>query len=79
MYALILTRFRLGFLHVIFSKFVTELWLLTDVRTSFPLNIFRKNGQVKNQIKQACSVKVCDGIKICIVELKRGDCTLHCR
>ena len=44
-YALIMTRFRLGLFHVIFSKFVLDLWPLIDVRISFLLNIFRTNGQ----------------------------------
>ena len=47
-YALILTRSRFGLLPVIFLKFVM-LWPLVDVRISFPLNIFRTNGQ--NSIK----------------------------
>ena len=34
-YALILTRSRVGLLHIIFLTFVIELWPLTDVRISF--------------------------------------------
>ena len=40
-----MTRSRLGLLPVIFGLFVTELWPLTYVRISFPLNIFRTNEQ----------------------------------
>ena len=39
--AFILTRYRLGLLPSIFRLFVTELWLLIDVRTRFLLHIFR--------------------------------------
>ena len=46
-YVLILTRSRLGLLHIIFCTFVIELWPLTDVRISFrilfPFNILRTN------------------------------------
>ena len=35
-YALVLTRFRSGLLHIIFHTFVLELWPLTDVRILFP-------------------------------------------
>ena len=35
----------MGLLPVIFSKSVTELWPLIDVRFLFPFNISRKNGQ----------------------------------
>ena len=38
-YALILTRSRLGLLGIIFHKFATELQPLIDVRVSFALNI----------------------------------------
>ena len=40
LYALILTRSRLGLLPVIFRKFVKELGPLIDVRISFQLNIY---------------------------------------
>ena len=43
-YALILTRSRLGLLPVIF-RIVIELWPFIDFRFSFPFNIYRKNGQ----------------------------------
>ena len=36
-YALLITRSRLGLLSVIFRKFVAELWPLIGVRFSFPL------------------------------------------
>ena len=44
-YALILTRSRLGLLTGFFCKFLTELWPLIDVRISFPLNISITNGR----------------------------------
>ena len=40
---LVLTRFRLGLLHVNFHRFTTELWSLIIIRISFPLNILRTN------------------------------------
>ena len=43
-YALILTRSKLGFLHIIFPT-VPQLWPLIYVRISFLLNILRTNGQ----------------------------------
>ena len=42
-YALILTRSRLRLLNVNFSKSITKLWPLVDLRISFPLNILRVN------------------------------------
>ena len=42
--ALILTRFGLGWLCVHFHKCLKELWPLTNVRISFPLNILGMNG-----------------------------------
>ena len=40
-FALILTRSRLGLLRVIFRKFITEVWpFRINVGISFPLNIF---------------------------------------
>ena len=39
LYALTLTRSRLGLLHIVFLTFVIELWPLIDIRISFPLNI----------------------------------------
>ena len=38
-YALMLTRSRLGLLPVIFQKFVTELWPLIDVRRKDEYNL----------------------------------------
>ena len=38
---MILTRFRLESLPVIFSKFVTELWPLVSIKISLLLNIFQ--------------------------------------
>ena len=40
-YAFILTRYSMGLLHVIFPKFVPELWPLIYAKISFPLNILR--------------------------------------
>ena len=45
-YALIFIRSRLGMLAVIFGKFIINLWLLTDVKLSFPLNIFRTMNKI---------------------------------
>ena len=39
--AFIFTRYSLGLLNFIFCLFVTELWLLIDIRIWFLLNIFR--------------------------------------
>ena len=43
-YALILTRSRLGLLKCQFSQIYNELWSLIDVGILFPLNILRTNG-----------------------------------
>ena len=43
--AMVLTRSRMGLLHVSFRKFMTELWPLSDVRISFPLNIFLRTNR----------------------------------
>ena len=45
-YALIFIRSRLGMSAVIFGKFIINLWLLTDVKLSFPLNIFRTMNKI---------------------------------
>ena len=44
-YAIILTRSSLGLLHVIFRKFVLELWPVIYAKISFLFNILRTNGQ----------------------------------
>ena len=44
--AFILTRSRLGLLHLIFHIFVPELWPLIYCRISIPLNILRTNWQI---------------------------------
>ena len=44
-YAFILTKFRLGLLHIIFRTFVPELWPLIYGNILFLFNILRTNGQ----------------------------------
>ena len=42
---MILTRSRLGVLHLIFRKFVPDLWPLIYSKISIPFNILRKNDR----------------------------------
>ena len=49
-YAFVLTRSTLGLLHIIFGTFVPELWPLIYSKISFPLNIFRTNGQILTKL-----------------------------
>ena len=48
-YAFILTRSKLGLLHIIYRTFVLELWTLIYAKISFPFNILRTNGQNFNK------------------------------
>ena len=45
-YALILTLSSLGLLHIIFPKFVPELWSFIYAKISFPLNILRTTRHI---------------------------------
>ena len=49
-YAIILTISTSGLLHIIFCSFVLELWPLIYSKISFPLNIWRTNGQILTKL-----------------------------
>ena len=49
-YALILSRYTLGLLHLIFCTFVPELWPLIYSKNLFLLNILRINGQILTKL-----------------------------
>ena len=48
-YAFIWTKSTLGLVHIIFRRFVPELWPLIYAKISFPFNILRTNGQNFNK------------------------------
>ena len=49
-YAFLLTRSKLGLLHIIFRTFVLELWPLIYSKILFLLNISRTNGQILTKL-----------------------------
>ena len=53
----------MGLLHVIFRKFVPELWPLIYTKISFPFNILRTNGQNLTKFHRCIHIdKIYDGI-----------------